>query len=254
MSHSKPQLGRKLEEDRATLLAAIDGLNEEQITRIPIVGEWTIKDLFGHIAYWEGVILDHVRQSFTEGRPRPVLEDEMDASVNPRQTAKRKHRSWPRVKAEFENVRQAQKKASDNKIGYDVLRDEYMNMVKGGVIGGNVLGLLDQRMKVRGGGIGEEHGPLPAILRRLACVVRRELVQQAGALARRLVQKRQHGIDRDGHPLVVKRKRGRVDQAGVLVARSHSQDRRRGNLRCSGTSQHQPQLLPAILRQPSLRV
>lgn len=34
----------------------------------------------------------------------------------------------------IENVRQAQKKAEDTKIGYDVLRDEYMNMVKGGVI------------------------------------------------------------------------------------------------------------------------
>lgn len=34
----------------------------------------------------------------------------------------------------IENVRQAQKKADDHKIGYDVLRDEYMNMVKGGVI------------------------------------------------------------------------------------------------------------------------
>ena len=34
----------------------------------------------------------------------------------------------------IENVRQAQKKAGDTKIGYDVLRDEYMNMVKGGVI------------------------------------------------------------------------------------------------------------------------
>jgi len=34
----------------------------------------------------------------------------------------------------IENVRQAQKKNNDDKIGYDVLRDEYMNMVKGGVI------------------------------------------------------------------------------------------------------------------------
>ena len=32
------------------------------------------------------------------------------------------------------NVRQAQDKASDLNIGYDVLRDEYLNMVKGGVI------------------------------------------------------------------------------------------------------------------------
>lgn len=34
----------------------------------------------------------------------------------------------------IENVRQAQQKSKDAKIGYDVLRDEYLNMVKGGVI------------------------------------------------------------------------------------------------------------------------
>ncbi len=33
-----------------------------------------------------------------------------------------------------ENVRQAQKRAKNKNIGYDVLRDEYMDMVKGGVI------------------------------------------------------------------------------------------------------------------------
>ncbi len=34
----------------------------------------------------------------------------------------------------IENVRQAQAREKDQKIGYDVLRDEYINMVKGGVI------------------------------------------------------------------------------------------------------------------------
>jgi chaperonin GroEL len=34
----------------------------------------------------------------------------------------------------IENVRQSQKRENDPKIGYDVLRDEYLNMVKGGVI------------------------------------------------------------------------------------------------------------------------
>ena len=33
-----------------------------------------------------------------------------------------------------ENIRQAQKREGSGKIGYDVLRDEYMDMVKGGVI------------------------------------------------------------------------------------------------------------------------
>lgn len=34
----------------------------------------------------------------------------------------------------IENVRQAQSKANDDKIGYNVLTDEYMNMLKGGVL------------------------------------------------------------------------------------------------------------------------
>ncbi|NPV76332.1 MAG: chaperonin GroEL [Anaerolineae bacterium] len=34
----------------------------------------------------------------------------------------------------IENIRQAQKREKNNKIGYDVIRDEYLDMVKGGVI------------------------------------------------------------------------------------------------------------------------
>jgi chaperonin GroEL len=34
----------------------------------------------------------------------------------------------------IENVRTAQKNANDSKIGYNVLTDEYMNMLKGGVL------------------------------------------------------------------------------------------------------------------------
>ncbi|MGE5264845.1 MAG: DinB family protein, partial [Acidobacteriota bacterium] len=80
----KAELLENLNTNRDQLLGAVAGLTEEQMTTLPVVGEWTIKDLVGHIAYWEGVILDHVRESYTEGRPRPMRDDENDDIVNPR--------------------------------------------------------------------------------------------------------------------------------------------------------------------------
>lgn len=103
----KAELLEKLAANRDQLLDAVAGLSEEQMTTVPVVGEWTIKDVVGHIAYWEGVILDHVRESYAEGRPRPMRDDENDDIVNPREAAKRKHRPWARVQAEFANVRAA---------------------------------------------------------------------------------------------------------------------------------------------------
>jgi len=103
----KTQLVEKLTHNRDELFSALAGLSEEQITKIPVVGEWTIKDAVGHIAYWEGIILDHVRQSFTEGKPRAMSPAETDDVVNPREAAKRKNRTWARIRAEFEHVRGA---------------------------------------------------------------------------------------------------------------------------------------------------
>ena len=101
------ELAQKLRADRDALFEVMGDLTEEQIITVPVVGEWTIKDAVGHISYWEGVILDHVRQSFTEGQPRPQPQDETDEIVNPREAAKRNSWSWARVRAEFENVRGA---------------------------------------------------------------------------------------------------------------------------------------------------
>ncbi len=72
-----------------------------------MTGEWTIKDIVGHIAYWEGVILDHVREALTEGCPRPMRDDESNQMVNEREAAKRNAQPWTRVRAEFESVRAA---------------------------------------------------------------------------------------------------------------------------------------------------
>ena len=103
----KSELINKLTANRDELLNLFVGLSEEQRTTVPVIEQWTIKDLVGHISYWEQVIHDHVRESYTEGRPRPARNDESDDAINARESAKRKNWSWQRVRAEFENTRGA---------------------------------------------------------------------------------------------------------------------------------------------------
>ncbi len=103
----KTHLLAALVENRDRLLAALEGLSELELTTIPVIGEWTIKDAVGHIAYWEQVIHDHVRESYAEGRPRPMSGDETDDVINAREAGKRKNWPWARVRAEFENTRRA---------------------------------------------------------------------------------------------------------------------------------------------------
>jgi hypothetical protein len=103
----KAKLLRRLEENRSQLRAALDGLTEDEISNLPAVGDWTIKDTVGHISYWEQRIHDFVTQTFTEGKPHKLTEADSNQDLNEREAAKRKKWSWTRVRAEFENTRQA---------------------------------------------------------------------------------------------------------------------------------------------------
>jgi len=103
----KSELIGKLERNRDELFKALEDLSETQITTLRVLDAWTIKDLVGHLAFWERVIHTHVRESYTEGRPRLVKTDESDDDVNARQASKRHVWNWARVRAEFENARGA---------------------------------------------------------------------------------------------------------------------------------------------------
>ena len=49
----KGELLDRLAEERANLLRAIEGLEEGEMNLPGAEGEWSVKDLLGHIAAWE---------------------------------------------------------------------------------------------------------------------------------------------------------------------------------------------------------
>ncbi len=102
----KTELMEKLVITRDELLNALASLSAEQLDTTA-VDEWSVKDIVGHISYWEQILLDHIRETFTQGRPRPMAESNPDGNINAREAAKRKSWSRQRVRAEFENTRRA---------------------------------------------------------------------------------------------------------------------------------------------------
>lgn len=111
MTHVAPstrvELLAELRASRDDLLSSLDGLTEDQISNHPIAGDWTIKDVIGHLSYWEQVILIFVRETFTQGKPSKLAQADPDPDINGREAAKRKSWKWQRVRAEFENTRRA---------------------------------------------------------------------------------------------------------------------------------------------------
>ena len=57
----KEQLLAHADETRRGLLAAIDGLTDDQMTK-PVVGDWSVKDLLAHVASYEELALPDIER------------------------------------------------------------------------------------------------------------------------------------------------------------------------------------------------
>jgi len=103
----KASLIHDLTVNRDALLTLCDGLTEKEIQNVVVVDRWAIQDLVGHLSYWEHQTLNHLRETFKEGKPRPMPPNGTDDNINGREADKRKGWSWQRVRAEFEHTRNA---------------------------------------------------------------------------------------------------------------------------------------------------
>jgi len=57
----REELLSRAEETRRNLLASVEGLTDEQMTK-PAVGDWSIKDLLAHVASWDEMALPDIQR------------------------------------------------------------------------------------------------------------------------------------------------------------------------------------------------
>jgi uncharacterized damage-inducible protein DinB len=89
---------------RSDLLRQIDRIPLSERDTRPIMGDWTLKDMLGHIVDWDLYALKALR-AMREFRPLPyVAESDVD-KVNAQQVAARREQTWDQAWADFQNIR-----------------------------------------------------------------------------------------------------------------------------------------------------
>ena len=103
---NKVEILHAMHRERANLLAAMQGISDEDAIAQPIVGAWTLKDLLAHIAAWNSVATKFVTEYLDLGAPVALgLKDDAALNAyNARLHAERK--DWPlaHVRAEFDRA------------------------------------------------------------------------------------------------------------------------------------------------------
>ncbi|MBI4788318.1 MAG: DinB family protein [Chloroflexi bacterium] len=103
---TRDEILHALEQDRVNLQTAIAEIPDEMLVTRPAIEQWNVKDLLGHIALWQQVAIQFIRDYRASGSPKGLgLKD--DAAVdeyNQRGAAFR--RDWPleRVRAELDET------------------------------------------------------------------------------------------------------------------------------------------------------
>ena len=68
-STKRERLLNKLERAWRSLRSSYAGLTNEQMQRPGVTGEWSVKDILGHISWWEEEAIKHLPTILQGGRP-----------------------------------------------------------------------------------------------------------------------------------------------------------------------------------------
>lgn len=93
-----------VEESWRRLDAAVAELDEATLSEQGVVGEWSVKDLLGHIAAWEQRAVEHVER-WRRGEP-PALGGVSVDEFNAREAARRHSWTLEQVRADAAETRQ----------------------------------------------------------------------------------------------------------------------------------------------------
>ncbi|MGH9174345.1 MAG: DinB family protein, partial [Vicinamibacterales bacterium] len=53
----------RVETSWATLIEAIEGIPDARLTAAGAIGTWSVKDVLGHVAYWDGQAIGDVERA-----------------------------------------------------------------------------------------------------------------------------------------------------------------------------------------------
>jgi hypothetical protein len=101
---TKNELLETLKKGRAEFEAVLTGLTPEEMTTPGVMGEWSVKDILGHIAMWESRLVTTVYAIERDATPKMFhTEAEVDRA-NAESYAEQRDRPLDRVLSDFHAV------------------------------------------------------------------------------------------------------------------------------------------------------
>ena len=98
----KTELQERVRESHKGLVAALEGLSEEEATRVGLNENWSVKDALSHIAAWE-IEAARIITEIQNGTWQPQrMNKEMIDEFNRQAVESRSGRSMPQVREEFD--------------------------------------------------------------------------------------------------------------------------------------------------------
>jgi len=91
----KQQLLQDLGDAHQNLLQSVDGLAEDEMTHAGVVGAWSVKDVLGHVAFWNVECVKAIHQVMRGEFPYDYVREDYD---QPNALQIEKRRNWPLAK------------------------------------------------------------------------------------------------------------------------------------------------------------
>ena len=117
----RDELFQRIDDSWQDLQAALEGIPPERATEPGVAGEWSVKDLLGHVSFWERNCITEVQNL----GPDEVVEALDVDQINAREHERYKNRPFSELQAEFQESHEALMQA------LQALEDLDPNQVKG---------------------------------------------------------------------------------------------------------------------------
>jgi uncharacterized protein (TIGR03083 family) len=94
---------QQIETDWQELMATVDGVPDEQLNTPGAAGEWSAKDVLGHVAFWDADAADRLER-LADGRPQADDDGEDWQVTNEREATARAGKPASEVRAELDGA------------------------------------------------------------------------------------------------------------------------------------------------------
>jgi hypothetical protein len=103
---SKSSLITELNLEHRQMLELVQGFGKNDFDQAGASGEWTAKDVFGHLAYWNGEAAKAIALAARGERPAPWLDGNIE-EINQREAQARQAQALHKVMDEFRTSQHA---------------------------------------------------------------------------------------------------------------------------------------------------